>query len=181
MKTLNRIIEVPKYLHELHGERTSRLDLLATYLVAIVATTLIVYMGLDLSLPFYKFILLGVLAFDIAGGVTANFTSGTQHFYSKKSKLRYRFISLHVLHPSILMFVFPGSYIYIIILSVFTLIVIALLNGIKNESNQRVLASFFTVIGVTLSFVMEISEPIVQLMMVLFIIKLIISFSIKWK
>ena len=180
MNTLNRKVNIPKFLQELHGKQTRRIDLLLTYFSAILCTALVWWMVRDLSISLFKMVILCFLTFDISGGVIANFTDGTQAYFSGLKGLRYKFIALHLLQPAFLMWLFPNDIIYISIISVFTLVAITILNGIKNGTDQRIWASFFALFGIALSFVFNEIEPVVHFLMVLYIVKLVIAFSIQW-
>ncbi len=77
MKTFDKKVNIPSYLHELHGKQSSIFDLLVNYTTVISITSIIIYLGLNLSLTTFKLFILGILAFDLSGGVVSNFTDGT--------------------------------------------------------------------------------------------------------
>ena len=180
MKILYKTIRVSRFLQELHGRQARIIDLIVTYLSAVIGTIVSVYLAQEIALTVFKSVLLALVAFDISGGVVANFTAGTQNYYWENPKRRYKFILLHLLHPVLLIWIFTDDLFYIFFISGFTLLAIALINRIKNSSTQKLTASFFSFIGVTLSFVISVNDAVLQLLIILFIIKLIIAFSVKW-
>lgn len=181
MKTLDKIVKIPAFLHELHGEQASIFDLLITYLTAIVVTIVVLFLARDTPLENYKLIILGILAFDLSGGVIANFTQSTNTYYAKNLKLRYVFILFHVVQPLVLMWLFPMNLIGIAFISVYTLLAIFLVNFIKEHLKQRVSSAFLVVIGLSIIFLFVKMQPTVYLMLVLYVIKLIMGFAVIWK
>ena len=181
MKVLDKKIVIPSYLHELHGKQASVFDLLVNYTTAIIATIIILYLAWGLSLAPYKLIILVVLTFDLAGGVVSNFTEGTNHYYIEKPKMRYLFIAFHVVQPMVLIWIFPTDWVGIAVISIYTLIAMTVINSIWDHLRQRVSGAFLMVIGVSLSFIVGEMQPIVHLMLILYVVKLIVAFAIRWK
>ncbi|MGK7396458.1 MAG: hypothetical protein ACNS62_17905 [Candidatus Cyclobacteriaceae bacterium M3_2C_046] len=181
MKAFDKKIAIPSYLHELHGKEASIFDLLVNYSTALITTVIILFLAWDLSLAPYKLIILGVLALDLAGGVVSNFTEGTNNYYIEKPKIRYVFIAFHLMQPLVLIWLFPTDWVGIAVISVYTLIAMTVINSIKEHLRQRVYGAFLMVIGLSISFLIDEMQPIVQLMLILFIVKLIVAFAIRWK
>jgi hypothetical protein len=181
MKAFDKKVAIPSYLHELHGKQASVFDLLVNYTTAIIATIIILYLAWDLSLQPYKLIILGVLALDLAGGVVSNFTEGTNKYYIEKPKMRYVFIAFHVVQPLVLIWLFPSDLVGIAIVSIYTLIAMTVINSIQEHLRQRVYGAFLMVLGLSISFLVGGMQPIVHLMLILFVVKLIIAFAVRWK
>lgn len=181
MKAFDKKVSIPSYLHELHGKQASIFDLLVNYTTAIIATLIILYLARDLSLATYQFVILGVLALDLAGGVVSNFTEGTNNYYVEKPKMRYVFIAFHVVQPLLLIWLFPNNLVGIAVVSIYTLISMTVINSIKEHLRQRVYGAFLMVIGLSISFIIDEIQPIVHLMLILFVVKLILAFAIRWK
>lgn len=181
MKAFDKKVAIPSYLHELHGKQASVFDILVNYTTAIIATIIVLYLAWDLSLAPYKLIILGVLALDLAGGVVSNFTEGTNHYYIEKPEMRYVFIAFHVVQPLVLIWLFPTDWVGIAVISIYTLIAMTVINSIKEHLRQRVYGAFLMVIGLSISFLVDDMQPIVHLMLILFVVKLIVAFAIRWK
>ncbi|MFY0481174.1 hypothetical protein ACI6PS_01100 [Flavobacterium sp. PLA-1-15] len=181
MKTFDKKVNIPSYLHELHGKQSSIFDLLVNYTTVIITTSIIIYLAWNLSLSTFKLFILGIVALDLSGGVVSNFTDGTNRYYIQNIKMRYFFIVLHVVQPLLLLWLFPEDLIEILIIAIYTLIAVIIIDSVEKHSRQRVLGSFLMVIGISISFLMDDIEAVVHLMLILFIIKLIIAFAVKWK
>lgn len=181
MKAFEKKVSIPSYLHELHGKQASIFDLLINYTTAIIAALIILFLARDLSLATYKLVILGVLALDLAGGIVSNFTEGTNNYYIEKPKMRYVFIAFHVIQPLVLIWLFPNDLVGIAIISIYTLIAMTVVNSIQEHLRQRVYGAFLMVIGLSITFLVNEMQPIVHLMLILFVVKLIVAFAIRWK
>jgi len=181
MKALDKKVTIPSYLHELHGKKASILDILVNYTAAIIATLIILYLAKDLSLATYKLVVLGVLGLDLAGGVVSNFTEGTNNYYIEKPKMRYVFIAFHVVQPLVLIWLFTSDVAGIAVVSIFALIAMTVINSIQEHLRQRVYGAFLMVIALSLTFLVNEMQPIVHLMLILYVVKLIVAFAIRWK
>ena len=181
MKALDKRMAIPGPLHELHGKQASIRDLLLNYAAAVIATLIILHLSRGLSLSAFKMVILGALALDLAGGVVSNFTEGTNAYYTEKPGMRYLFIAFHIVQPVVLIWLFPSEFAGIAIISIYTLIAALAVNRLKEHARQRVYSAFLTVTGLSLSFLIGEIEPAVHLMLIFFIVKLIMSFAVRWK
>jgi hypothetical protein len=181
MKAFEKKVSIPSYLHELHGKQASIFDLTINYTTAIIAALIILFLARDLSLATYKLVILGVLALDLAGGIVSNFTEGTNNYYIEKPKMRYVFIAFHVIQPLVLIWLFPNDLVGIAIISIYTLIAMTVVNSIQEHLRQRVYGAFLMVIGLSITFLVNEMQAIVHLMLILFVVKLIVAFAIRWK
>lgn len=181
MKAFDKKVAIPSYLHELHGKQASVFDLLVNYTTAIIVTMIILYLAWDLSLEPYRLIILGVLALDLAGGVVSNFTEGTNKYYIEKPTMRYVFIVFHLVQPLVLIWLFPNDWVGIAIISVYTLIAMTVINSIREHLRQRVYGAFLMVIGLSISFLVGEMQTIVHLMLLLFVVKLVLAFAVRWE
>lgn len=181
MSFVNKKITIPKFLQELHGKQASVFDILLVYTVAILTTAGILYMAWDLPLKIYKAIILAVLVADLSGGIVSNFTEGTNIYYNESPKRRKIFTLLHVIQPTLLVWIFPLDFFSIIVISSYTLLTLSIVNSLKNYNKQKVLAAFFVVFGILLSFIIGVYQPIVHIMLILFLIKLTLAFAVRWE
>jgi len=113
-------IQIPKFLHELHGKQASVLSLVLVYANALLFGCLVsIHINL-LSLPAWKSILLFVLVADIAAGAIANFTVSTRQYYRENTRLQLPYLSLHIIHPILLFVIFPHLLWFSLFMGVFT-------------------------------------------------------------
>jgi membrane glycosyltransferase len=180
MKIQNKKIQVHKLLVDLFGRETTTFDLFAIVIssLSVAGLTLILKWNGDISN--FKLIMLTILALDIAGGVVANFTTGTTNYYSEFSRKRYLFVLFHLLQPSILIWIFPHELQAILGISIFTLINSIIVLNIKKHYTQRITAIILLLLSFILSTLLNFFDPLLQLLMQLFSIKLILAFSVNW-
>ena len=175
----DRIINIPKAFHELHGENSKLSSIILVYLAAIVVTSIFIVLLIPQNLPIWKYILVGLVYFDIAGGVVANLSSSTNQYYQRKKNLRFIFLFLHILQPFALYVVFPKYLNYFVFIFLFTSSSSLIVNLIKNTEFQQNIAGFFIVVGIVISFIFNIDLIILYSVAPLFMIKLILGFSVK--
>jgi membrane glycosyltransferase len=180
MKIQNKKIQVHKFLVELFGRETTTFDLLAIVIgsFSVAGLTLALKWNTDISI--FKLIILTILTLDIAGGVVANFTTGTTNYYAESLRKRYFFVLFHLLQPSILIWIFPNDLQAILGISIFTLISSIIVLNTKKHNTQRITAITFLLLSFILSIFLNYSDPLLKLFMQLFSIKLILAFSVNW-
>ena len=172
-------INIPKALHELHGEKTKLTSLVLVYLAALIISGITLFQLIPLALPVWKTVLVAVVSLDVGGGVVANLSSSTNQYYQRKANLRIVFLALHVMHPLLLMVVFPQSTAYFVFVMVFTLGSAFLVNLLKKREFQQNVAAALLGVGVCLSFFFPLSIPFLYAFAPLFMVKLILGFSVK--
>ncbi|AHM60687.1 hypothetical protein D770_12150 [Flammeovirgaceae bacterium 311] len=180
MNTLNKELNIPGFLQELHGQRARVIDLLLTYLTGVLVCITVLYYAREMG--GWKQVVLGFLTLDLAGGIVANFTEGTNLYYKNRAGKRYFFIALHVLQPLLIYYVFSvaDNFIPLMAITAYTLVAMLLINGLTDYLNQRVYAAFFLVLGLSVVFCLNYSHPIVTLLVLLYMIKLLLAFAVKW-
>ena len=175
----NKLIKVPKYLHELHGENPDILTLTATYLAGIISGVLAIISTYNLGLPIWKSILLFVLYADIAGGVISNFSASTKDYYRANEKLRIPFILMHFIHPAVFILLFPDFSGYFVFVGLFTIISCLLLTRINKVEIQLTTALFLLLSGILCSFLFKVPVNFLFSFAPIFMTKLLIGFSVK--
>jgi hypothetical protein len=180
MKMQNNKIKVHKFLGELFGRETTTFDLLAIIIssVSFAGLTLLVKWNADITV--IKKIILTILALDIAGGVVANFTTGTNNYYAESLRRRYLFVLFHLVQPSILIWIFPSELLAILGVSIFTLTSSIIVLSIKKHYNQRIIAISLLLLSLILSNLLNYNDPLTKMIIQLFSIKLILAFSVNW-
>lgn len=175
------MIKIPKFFHEILGENQRHIELLCIILFSMISTTLlfIYYKDLLSSLPLLNQMILLLLTLDITGGVVANLSYGTNHYYSKKKKARLVFIAIHI--QPLLIFLFTKFPLWIgITLWIYTFVCALMLEQLKKHPSQKVFAILTLFIGLGILFALESSlTPFVTFLMFLFLFKVLYSFSVN--
>lgn len=180
MELVRQKLKVHKSLQELLGHETTKLDLFLILLgsIALTVTTQIIDSGNDL--PFIKKVTLALITLDIGGGIIANFTEGTNNYYTKNIKKRYLFIATHILQPLILNWIFLNNSFSILTITFFTLISAFIVTSIKQINTQKAVAATLTLIGLILGFSLCFSTTTLHLVLLIYSIKIILAFSVNW-
>jgi hypothetical protein len=141
MKIQNKKIQVHKFLVELFGRETTTFDLLAIVIgsFSVAGLTLALKWNTDISI--FKLIILTILTLDIAGGVVANFTTGTTNYYAETLRKRYFFVLFHLLQPSILIWIFPNELQAILGISIVALLCSFIVLNLNKHYTQRITAN----------------------------------------
>jgi membrane glycosyltransferase len=180
MKIQNKKIQVHKFLFELFGRETTTFDLLAIVIASLSFAGLTLALKWNANISLFKLIILTILTLDIAGGVVANFTAGTTNYYAESLRKRYFFVLFHLLQPSILIWIFPNEFQAILGVSIFTLLCSFIVLNINKHYTQIITAIILLVLSFILSILLNYSDPLLQIVMQLFSIKLILAFSVNW-
>jgi len=179
-KFLNNKVRVHGFFHELFGRETSTVDLLAIIVSSFSFAGLTLSLKWNADISIIKLVILTILALDIAGGVVANFTTGTNNYYAESLRKRYLFVLFHLLQPSILIWIFPNEFLAILGITMFTLASSIIVLNIKKHNNQRVIAVTLLLLCLILSILLNYTDSFVQTIMHLFSIKLILAFGVNW-
>jgi len=168
-------------LHEFHGEKSNWTDILSIHLIALAVTIISLMLVSDMGLALWQTCLLAILAYDLAGGVVANFSYSTNLYYDYSMKRRIVFLSLHFLQPVALLLVFPAYYAEILIFSAIIVFGAFAINAIKQPQKQLVYGVVICLFGIVMlqSGYIELF-PALRLLFVIFFLKLPLSFSIRW-
>jgi hypothetical protein len=175
----NKKIKVPKYLHELHGEYPDIFTLTGTYLACLTSGILVIVFTNYPGLPIWKSVLLFVLYGDIAAGIISNFSSSTKDYYRNNKSLRLPFILMHILHPALFILLFPDFADYFIYVGLFTILACLIVDRINQIEIQLTTALFLFLSGTLFSFCFKIPVNFLFSFAPLFMLKLIIGFSVR--
>ncbi len=178
--TMENTIKIPGFLHEIHGKQSNWLDIITIHLYALLAIGALLFLTNDLALPSWKEWVLIALAYDLGGGVLANFTYSTKKHYQSR-KRRIVFLSLHFLQPLFMIWVFPEQTIGIAIFSGFTIFSAFIVDAIQDAQKQLIIGAFLTFTGIIglLTIPIEWNSSLL-LLLTLFLLKLPLSFSVRW-
>jgi len=177
---MKNTIQIPKMLHEIHGEISNVRDISITHVIAIVSTVMVLMLG-GQSLSFIQQILLGILTYDLVGGVVANFSYSTSVYYAAQPRKRMGFIALHLLQPTLLSFVFQEDILIVISMSAYILFSSIVVNGMKSANRQVMTGAFFSILGITLlQLPLFMGTPILEFLLVIFLLKLPLAWAVRW-
>lgn len=175
------MIKIHKFFHEILGETQRPIELLFIILFAVVVTTFLFFFYYDFlsTLPLLNQVFLLLLTIDIAGGVIANLTRGTDLYYAKRKNARLIFIAIHI--QPILIFLFTSLPLWIgFILWAYTIFCALILEWIKNHPSLKVFAGFDLFVGLIILFAFQSAlTPFASFLMILFLFKVLYSFSVN--
>jgi hypothetical protein len=174
-------VKMPSWLHELFGAQARMSDLWLILAAAGMAAAAVSYLAREEAMPAYQKIILALLALDLAGGVPANFSKGTNDYYAERPRQRMVFIALHCLQPLALVWLFPEDALPIALLSGYILLAAGLVNYLRHHEAQRVTAAFLLMSALLLLFVVAFHSPALQVMLAMFAVKLILAFAVRWR
>lgn len=174
-----KTIRVRRVFHELFGEETTRLDLLAILASAILGTGLVLWFDYDhlsmLSLPVMIVIL--ILLLDILGGVVANMTKGTSSYYKEREGLRQIFIFIHI-QPILFALLIQAYILESVFIYLYVAIAATLINAIRHLPQHKAVAAMMFMFGaIFLIFFGTEMPPYVLIFYIFFMMKMIISFA----
>ncbi|MEM9324970.1 MAG: hypothetical protein AAGA85_04920 [Bacteroidota bacterium] len=173
-------IKIPKALHEVHGHESSVTDVLLAHSLA-VASTITVFWLSAAHLHTWQEILLGILTYDLVGGVVANFSRSTSSFYAASSKKRRGFLLLHLLQPTLLTLVFMEYLQTILPICTYILVSSAIVNAMQASNRQVMTGAFFSVLGI---FLLQIpffeASPVLEFLLTVFLLKLPLAWAVRW-
>ena len=179
MSWLIKELSIPRPLQYLHGRSASLRELCLNYGLVLAAGLAFTYAIHNEPWSPVRKILLLLLAIDIAGGVISNLTAGTKRFYNQDTRLRNLFICLHIVQPMLMILLFPLHIISIGLMAIYTLGAAYYLNRILYAPHQKVVAGCLLTAGILGTLFTDL-PPVVNVLILLFQVKLIVSFSIKW-
>ena len=175
---MQNTVSIPKFLHEVHGKKSNWFDIGATHIVALLTVVATLFLTDEMG---WKKWLLILLAYDLGGGVLANFTYSTKWYYDQSMKRRLVFLSLHFLQPALMCLVFPDYLVGIITFSGYTVAASFITNSTGNPQRQLTTGALFSLSGIiALATVPVELNPALHLLLTLFLLKLPLSFSVRW-
>jgi hypothetical protein len=172
------LIEIPKYLHELHGKQASVVSLVLVYSSALFFGIFISTIIQPLDLAVWKSILLFIIVADIAGGAIANFTTSTRQYYIENKHLQLPFLLMHIIHPFLLFLLIPNFLSFSIFMGLFILFALIILKILAHYIDLMAIAVFLFVIGITIILQLSCTFEFLKIIPILFFLKLILGFAV---
>lgn len=174
-----KTIKIPTFFHEILGESQTKIELITIMCFAVVATATVLYgtMSEWTSLSALKLSVLILLYFDISGGVIANLSYGTNQHYKVSVKRRLIFIAIHI-QPLLLSLVFSNSWWICFSVWGYTIISSLLVNQFYGHPSQKIIGGLMLFIGLIGLQLIPANIVALQIILMLFMIKVIYSFSV---
>jgi hypothetical protein len=170
-----KYFKTPEFLFEVLGEKQSILEVSCTVIFALLGS-LIIYSVAGIESSNWKTVVAYILIVDVLAGCIANFSFGTNEFYSKRPKNRLVFISLHI-HILAIAWLLSQPIDTALVVWGFTIVSAFLVNGLNGKSIQGFIAANLMCYGILL--LIYLSLPVWFLMVsVFFMIKVLFSFSV---
>jgi hypothetical protein len=173
-------VAIPRGLRELHGESSSRGELVLVYGGGLILAALALRLGrLELAgLEAWKIAIVALLALDISGGVLANLTPGTRSYWGGRGlPARAGFIALHALHPFLLWLAFP-QYLGVLALAwAWVALSFALVTFAGKGPAGELVAMLLSLLGTALLVFVWATGFIVTFLLVEYFFKLVFGFS----
>lgn len=177
---MKKTIQIPKFLYELFGTQQNRSELVLIILFTIISTLLVAWFTAPYwqTLEWYQNLVLWLLFLDITGGVVANLSEGTNHYYNTRPKARWLFIAIHI-QPLILAFVLESPIYVALAVWFYTVICASLINNLRSLAFHRLLAGALFASGVIGYMLSGVTLPIpITLFYLLYMFKVIYSFAV---
>ena len=167
--------KVPKFLIEVFGERQTLLEVACTLIFAVLGSW-IIFSGVNIEVASWKMILAFLLIADVLAGCIANFTFGTNEYYSSRPGSRLTFIAIHV-HLLLIAWLLSQPIETALIVWGYTIASAFLVNALKGKVIQRFIAANLMCYGIMLLVYLKLPAWFF-IVSVFFMIKVMYSFSV---
>jgi hypothetical protein len=171
-------LKIPSWFRPLHGYSASAGKLALVYLTAVAFASLVLISIQDrlAGLSVLQVTVLVLVSLDLAGGAVANLSQGTRAYWrSRNTSLRLLFLAVHVVHGIAIAFVFPEAAASVVVAYIWMVVAGSVLILTRNTSVSLALA--MVVIGVAVIHLPQGLESAAGLLLTVFLIKLVFSFS----
>lgn len=171
-----KYFKTPEFLFDVFGRKQSILEVSSTVIFALFGSW-IIYSVSDIQLNSWKAIIAFMLIADILAGCIANFSFGTNAYYSQLPKNRLIFITIHV-HIIVIAWLLSLPISDALIVWGYTIASAFLVNALNKKSIQIFIAANLMCYGIFL--LIYLSFPTWFLMIsIFFMIKVLFSFSVN--
>ena len=173
---------VPSVLQEFLGERTTALDTAMALGTGIFFPILLALLFPSdwTAMKAWQKILFSVTACDIAAGAVANTSPGTErYYYSKSAAIRHIFVSIHFLHLAGVGFPLGFSEVWAFLAQTYGLMLVSAVAVLNAGRAQRQVALASLTFVLPLLFTLDCGKEILRPVATVFVIKLVLSFSVE--
>lgn len=175
-----KTVKIPSFLHDILGERQFAFEIILITLFGVGASAFIIYLhyhSIRLD-QIWKSLLGYLLLIDIAAGCLANMTRGTNDYYGKRPANRIIFISIHF-HLILCAWLLGAPILPAILIWLYTICVAFLINGLKKNPHQKIIAFILLLFGISALFAVPDVMPLwFRLISLLFLTKVSYSFAV---
>lgn len=172
-------INIPPAFWKLHGKKAKAIDLILTYLLAVLV---MLYNLVEAeSFPVWKFILIAILSLDICGGVVSNFTDSTIAYYRNEGSSPHAFIWFHLLQSALLVCMFWEFRLEVIVVSIFAMLCSSVTIGLHSSHIQKQASVFFFALLFLLMQVFAKIPTTLYVLLGLLTFKMLLGFAAHWK
>lgn len=170
-----KYFKTPEFLFEVFGEKQSILEISCTIVFALFGSW-IVYSVAAISLDNWKSIIAFLLIADVLAGCIANFSCGTNEFYSQRPNNRLIFIAIHV-HILAIAWLLSEPIDSAMIIWGYTIVSAFIVNALKGKSMQSFVAANLMCYGIFLLIYLSL-PPWFLMVSMFFMIKVLFSFAV---
>lgn len=171
-----KYFKTPEFLFEVFGESQSILEVSSTIIFALIGSW-IIYSVANIEFNHWKIVVAYLLIADVLAGCIANFSFGTNEFYSKRPKNRLIFIAIHI-HILVIAWLLAEPLDTALIVWGYTIASAFFVNWLNGNTMQKFIAANLMCYGIFL--LLYLSLPVWFLMVsIFFMIKVLFSFSVN--
>ncbi|PKF56324.1 hypothetical protein CW748_10215 [Alteromonadales bacterium alter-6D02] len=170
-----KYFKMPEFLFEVFGESQSLLEISCTAIFALVGCYFI-YSISDIPLNSWQAIIAFMLIADVLAGCIANFTRGTNSFYSKRPTNRLIFIAIHV-HLLVIAWLLSEPMNSALIVWSYTIVCAFVVNALKGDFVQVFIAANLMCYGIFLLVYLALPTWFF-IVATFFMIKVLFSFAV---
>jgi hypothetical protein len=173
-------VRIPESLHEVLGERQSRLEVAVVAGFGMAVTGWILVTGRDLliGVPAWRAVLAGLLILDVAAGSAANLTHGTNRYYARRARHRLVFIAVHV-HLLAIAWLLAAPLAPATIVWASTIVAALVVNQLSGSSLQTFVGGVGLALGIVLIVMLTPSMgPPLAAVAALFLMKVAFAFAV---
>lgn len=170
-----KYFKIPEFLFDVFGEKQSLLEVGCTLIFAL-AGSWVVYLVAGIELDNWKSILAFLVIADVLAGCIANFSYGTNEYYSQRPKNRLIFIAIHV-HILAIAWLLSEPLDSAMIIWGYTIVSAFVVNALKGTRIQCFIAANLMCYGILLLIYLPLSNWFLMVS-VFFLIKVLFSFSV---
>lgn len=174
LKTM-KYCKIPQCLFDVLGERQSLFEVGCAVIFALFGSW-VMYSFAGIALDTWKAIAAYVLIVDVLAGCIANFSVGTNEFYSTRPKKRLIFIAVHI-HILVIAWLLAEPMTNAIIIWAYTIGSALLVNALKGRSIQGFVAVNLMCYGILLLIYLSLPTWFL-IVSIFFMIKVAFGFSV---
>ena len=173
-------VRVPAGLRFIHGASATRFELAVVYAAGLAAAILVLVFAWSrvAQFPAWKAVILFVLAADVSAGAAAGFCAPTGAWYAQHPGFRRAFPFLNFFQPALLCALFDGRVAYWAFLYGFTAAAASVVMLIRGRSRQEPAAAALTALGTVILLPIGLATPFLAWFAPVYMVKLILGFSI---